>query len=302
MKIRWVFMSACVALSLTSCEKEKDATSPSLIIKFRFDSTQARLNNTGEPATISAGHAALSPDLLWMGAHSVELAATANTQFNEGTVLYKATETSEGGEHAIDYSTMKGAGNDEIFLSIPLKDIKPGTYEWLRLSLAYQLANVHFSIDTTVNNELLHVESNGTLGSFLGFNSYIRKHRLSNTAVEVNGNKKQGYWGIETNPVTEGMVVPYLTTGQSPDGSTTVVNPIATTSPIPVGSSVVTGAIVPGKLTITGNETSNIVISVSFSTNKSFEWEEVDANGKWEPSKKEKVVDMGIRGIIPTIK
>jgi hypothetical protein len=40
---------------------------------------------------------------------------------------------------------------------------------------------------------------------------------------------------------------------------------------------------------------------VSISTNKSFEWNEVVNDGKWEPAKGENVVDMGIRGIKPVI-
>jgi hypothetical protein len=37
-----------------------------------------------------------------------------------------------------------------------------------------------------------------------------------------------------------------------------------------------------------------------FSINKSFEWSEVTADGKYEPSIGENVVDMGLRGLIPT--
>ena len=88
--------------------------------------------------------------------------------------------------------------------------------------------------------------------------------------------------------------------GQSA-GTTTVVNPINSTSPIPAGSCVVTGQIKPGKLTITGNETKDIIVEVSLSTNKSFEWKDDIANGRWDPLKGEKIVDMGIRGMIPTV-
>ena len=53
-------------------------------------------------------------------------------------------------------------------------------------------------------------------------------------------------------------------------------------------------------LTITGKEAKDINIVASLSTNKSFEWKEVVANGKWDPAKNEKIVDMGIRGMKPT--
>jgi hypothetical protein len=52
-------------------------------------------------------------------------------------------------------------------------------------------------------------------------------------------------------------------------------------------------------LIITGNETSDINIQVSVSTNKSFEWKDVDSNGKFDPANGDQIVDMGIRGMIP---
>jgi len=54
-------------------------------------------------------------------------------------------------------------------------------------------------------------------------------------------------------------------------------------------------------LNITGNETQDIIIRVSLSTNKSFEWVDGNGNGKWEPNKGEQIVDMGLRGMIPYI-
>jgi hypothetical protein len=39
---------------------------------------------------------------------------------------------------------------------------------------------------------------------------------------------------------------------------------------------------------------------LSLSINKSFEWHEVLSDGKYEPSIGENVVDMGLRGLIPS--
>jgi hypothetical protein len=41
---------------------------------------------------------------------------------------------------------------------------------------------------------------------------------------------------------------------------------------------------------------------LSLSINKSFEWIEVTADGKFEPLAGEAVVDMGLRGLEPIIK
>jgi hypothetical protein len=75
--------------------------------------------------------------------------------------------------------------------------------------------------------------------------------------------------------------------------------PIAGTSPIPSGSCVVTGEF-STPLTITGSETSDVVIVVSLSTNKSFEWTD-DGDGIFEPLDGDQIVDMGIRGLIPIV-
>jgi len=86
--------------------------------------------------------------------------------------------------------------------------------------------------------------------------------------------------------------------------SSDLPNPLFATSPIPAGSCLVTGQFVDNlmansPLVITGSETSDIVITVSLSTNKSFEWIDSTADGYFEPEAGEAVVDMGIRGMIP---
>jgi hypothetical protein len=52
---------------------------------------------------------------------------------------------------------------------------------------------------------------------------------------------------------------------------------------------------------ITGEETENIELTLSFSVNNSFEWLEVVEDGKFEPAIGEQVVDMGLRGLIPSL-
>jgi len=287
---------------ISSCKKEKGTVNgPNLVFKFKFDPTQTRLNNAGQPQAIPAGHAGQSPVFNKMSAHYVELASTALTALGNGAVLYRASETTAGGSNAIDFDKSRFAGNNEIFFSTSLKNITPGDYEWLRLSLAYQNYDVKYYIDTVISGITIQQEFPGTIASFIGFNTYINNYTIKNQSVAVNANKKQGYWGFETTVNFGGVNFPYSATGQAPDGATTVVNPLFATSPIPAGSCVVTAAFAPGKLKITGNETNDIVIEVSLSVNNSFEWTEVVPDGKWEPGKGESVVDMGIRGMIPRI-
>lgn len=273
-----------------------------VVFKFKFDSTQVRLNNIGQPSAIPAGNAAQSPIFNSMSAHYVELAPSAFTALGSGAVLYKAPQTSIAGQTAIEFDKATFAGNNEVFFSMPIKDITPGSYEWLRISIAYQNYDISFRIDTTINGFPINQDFTGTVASFIGFNTYIKSHTIKTQALTVNDNRKQGYWGFETTLSAFGMSRTLTSSGQAPDGATTVVNPLFASSPIPAGSCVVTAAFAPGKLTISGKEANDVVIEVSLSTNKSFEWQEIIANGKWDGTKGEQVVDMGIRGMIPTIK
>jgi hypothetical protein len=51
-------------------------------------------------------------------------------------------------------------------------------------------------------------------------------------------------------------------------------------------------------LVITVNDTSDVNFAVSLSTNKGFEWIDVDGNGKYDPLNGGQVLDMGVRGMI----
>lgn len=290
-------------MGVISCTKNNETTvEPKLIFRFRFDSTQARLNNTGQPSEIPAGNAAQSPGMNEMSAHYIELAQNNNTALGKGAVIYKAEETTLGGDTAIYFDKSVLAGNNEVFYAISLKDVAPGEYEWLRLSLAYQNYNIQYHVDSTVNDTThINQDFSGTLASFIGYNTYITSYQIYTQVIDLNENRKQGYWGFESNIAVGSFSKTFTTTGQAPAGATTVVNPLFATSPVPAGSCVVTGAFTNGKLSITGNETKNIVVEVAVSTNKSFEWKEVVQNGKWDPLKGEPVVDMGVRGITPSV-
>jgi hypothetical protein len=288
-----------------SCNKEisdPGSSNPKLVFKFKFDSTQARLNNIGQPQGVAAGNAGQSPVFNKMSAHYIEMTPTAFTALGGGAVLYHAPETTIGGATAIDFEKSSFAGNNETFYSIPLKSITPGEYEWLRVSLAYQNYDVKYYLDTVISGITIKQEFPATTASFIGYNTYIKNLTIKTQTLPVNANKAQGFWGFETTINYLGVNYPFSSSGQAPPGATTVPNPIFATSPIPAGSCLVTGAFTPGKLKITGTETSDIVIEVSLSINKSFEWTEVVNDGRWEPGKGESVVDMGIRGMIPKIK
>ncbi len=289
MNFNRLFMLLAIFAITASCKKDQEETTVTpepykLIFKFRFDSTQVRLNNFGQPSVIPAGHGAQSPVFNLMSSHYIELAQGDSTPLGSGKVLYRAPETNAGGSLAIDFSQSVLAGDGQTFFSIPLSQAA-GTYKWLRVSLAYQ----NYDISFRYNN----FDLKGTLASFIGFNTYISSFKPKNNTVVVNDDKLQGYWAFEVDT----FGIDSVFTGQA--AGTTVPNPISSTSPIPPGSCVVTGQF-STPLTITGNENKDIVVIVSLSTNKSFEFTDLMSDNIYEPSV-DTVVDMGIRGLIPIV-
>ncbi len=280
--------SLLVLLGFSACNKDKgddptppQSSTPQLVIKFKFDSTQVRLDNFGNPANVPAGNAAQSPVFHGISAHYIELAPDQWTQLGDGDIVFQGAETTAGGNSAVDFDQATTVNEGETFLSIPISNLTPGTYEWIRVSLTYQNYDIKY--------ESSGLNLTGRLSSFVGFNTYISNYTIDQQNVAVNANKLQGYWGFET--------VGQVFEGQSP--ATTVPNPISSTSPIPAGSCVVTGSF-SSPLQITGNETENIELTLSLSTNNSFEWEDDDMNGIFNVPQ-DTVVDMGLRGLIPII-
>jgi len=285
--IKFLILLLLVAsASFFSCSSDEGTSNdePSLIVKIKFDPTQIRLNNLGQLSVIPEGNAAQTPDFKKISAHYLEFAPTSTTPLGQGTIIYHGPETDLGGSIAVDFSQAKIVGNNEVFLKIPLKDIASGSYEWVRASLTYQSGIIQILNQGTTYS--------GTLDSFVGFKTYIGTHSIENNVFPINANKSQGYWAFALNGF------PYATSGQAPEGATTVPNPLFSSSPIPQGSCVVTGKFA-NNLVITGTEKSDVVVELSLSINQSFEWTEVNADGKYEPSIGEQVVDMGLRGLIP---
>jgi len=277
-----------ILMLIHSCKKEEnpEPKEPMLIVRIDMDSTQARLGNNGSPSALPAGHAGQHPQFNRISAHYLELAPTAWTLLGTGSILYHAPETTQGGTTAIDFDRSTVITPGSVFLKVPIKDIAPGEYEWVRLSVSYQNYDVTFYYN---NNPYP-----ATLASFVCYNTFIRNFVLKDSSIAVNANRLQGFWGVETAISAD--------TGQAPPGATTVPNPLFNSSPIPPGSCVVTGQFAE-KMKITGSENSDINITLSLSTNNSFEWVDPNGNGLWDinTSGAEQVVDMGLRGLIPKI-
>lgn len=287
-------------LTFVACKKDDESggvntsETPKLRMKVSFDTTLPRLGNFGEDVSVPSGNAAQHPDMKKVSVHYIEFAPDSLTLLGNGAIIYEGAETSTGGAAAVDFDKAIFAGQGEEFVAVDLSKLPAGTYNWLRVSLSYQKYDIKylFSYAPFITDE----EFTGTLASFVGFNNYITTHQVTDSIINVNQNKAQGYWAFETN--VDYMSVKYGAVETGDGAGVTVVNPINSTSPVPDGSCVVTGKL-SEPLVITGNEVEDRTVMMAFSINNSFEWKEVNADGKYEPGAGETVVDMGLRGLHP---
>ena len=275
-----------------------------LNITFIMDPTAARLNNFGDSVTIPTGNAGQNPDFETLGLHFIGLYPNKFTPYEGGETVFLSPTTEEGGIAAIDFDEELFLTEAENTYSIALSELESGTYEYFRASIGFQKYNIVYNLGgassrpdwpSGISDD---IDVNGTLASFLGYNTYIRNYTLQNHTVNVNTNQAQGYFGLESNGNVAGYPFTDLTEGNAPQ--TTVPNPIDATSPIPAGSCVVTGKF-PVALIISDDPSDDINIQVVISINKSFEWQDDNNNNKYEPLLGEQVVDMGTRGVFPTV-
>lgn len=269
MKRLLVLITLVTGFAFSGCQSRDDPApyGPFVVFKFQFDPTQERVNSFGQPSSLPNGHAAQSPAFNAISGHYVELIPTALTALGAGEIIYQGAETNAGGDMAIDFDQANVVGENEVFLSVPIDELAAGTYEYVRVSVSYQ------NYDITYNASGFSGLT-GTLASFVGYNTYITDFLIEQESIAVNDDKLQGFWAFETTVNVGGTNYTQTTSGQAPAGATTVPNPIFASSPIPQGSCLVTGAF-ETPLTITGNETEDVVVVLSVSTNQSFEWTEI---------------------------
>ena len=298
--LRLIPLMALIFL-FSTCKKKDEF---SVHFRVKFDGLQERLDNTGFPSGVSAGRAAQTPLMNKIGIQQLELTTNNTTPQGKGQVLMSTPETLAGGEGAIDFSQVRIAKEGEIFLTVPMKNIPVGRYEWTRVSVAYQNFDVLFNM-YNVPFAGTFLDQRGTLASFLGYNNYLKPYIVWSKTDNASGNYKQGYWSFETKLVSSYASNDKMFNGQSPENGTTVVNMMSMTVPNSLGSGIITGKF-DTPLSITGSETQDIYLTLSFSVNRSFEWEEsIQRNGKWDYNAQantgqpvvERVMDAGLRGL-----
>lgn len=297
----YLFALSVSLLCSMGCKKE---VTHSVHFRVKFDGLQERLDNTGFPVAVGSGRAAQTPLMNQIGIQQVELTSNNTTLLGKGLVLLSTPLTTAGGEEAADFSQILMAKEGETFLTVPMKNFPVGRYEWARVSVAYQNFDVLFNM-YNVPFVGTFFDQRGTLASFLGQNTYVTPYKVWSKQDNIKGNIKQGYWCYETKLVPSYASNDKMFSGYSPSGMTTAVNMMSTTVPNPIGSGIITGKF-DTPLSITGSETQDIYITLSFSVNRSFEWEEtIERNGKWDYNSQantgqpsiERVLDAGLRGL-----
>jgi len=304
------FLSIFLVIFLFSfCKKENpttDSTEKFLKLKLEFDSNQERLNNLGLPEAMPAGHAGQTPDFRSMSVHFIELVPEKFTPYKSGAALHVGQEVDadnpnpHGFTAAIDFENALVMEEGEVFLEVPISAIPAGDYKHIRVSVSYQNYDVNFNLKNTPNIGDLDNQK-GTIASFLGYNVFLKSVQVRDQMVDVDDFKLQGFWAFETELSDPWSDFNQVSSGQALGNATTVVNPFPE-SPIPPGSCVVAGSL-DKTLSIPNNPTDDLNLTLAFSINQSFEWEDTNGNGEWDldvanPQNSEKPVDMGLRGVI----
>lgn len=197
-----LFFAILLIASCTEDEPTTSTTDAKMNFQFKFDETQERLGNFGEPVGISTGHAAQHPDFNSMSGFYIELVPTKFTQIGDGAVIYEAPkQAAQSGSsftEAVIFDEAIVSDENETFLILNVKDIPSGTHEYLRISVTYQNADIRFNLKNLpapfppdLDNQL------GTMAGFIGFNTYISDFMIKNKSVAVNEDKVQGFWGFE---------------------------------------------------------------------------------------------------------
>jgi hypothetical protein len=285
------------SLLLSSCWRKEEIANPMLRIKIKTDADLERLDNKGLPATVKTGNAAQTPLVKTLSPGYIEFFQDAKTPIGKGFIAYQAEQTRAGGEAAFDFSKCKVIQDGELFMEIPLKELEKGTYQWVRASIAYQNSDLIFNLINVPNLGELHDER-GTISMFTGFNTFITKHKIREKEEVINANKKFGYWAFET--VLDRGFAQHNTIKNGQAIGTSSVNPNFAIAPVPISSGIMTGAFTT-PLTITGTELQDITITLSLSTNQSFEWVDTHKNGKWDLDVQnfiaEPIIDAGFRNL-----
>lgn len=285
--LSFLFISA--VLSFYSCDTsegsnllDQEVSVKSLRIKVDVNAIQARLDDMAQESSMADTNFGVAPKVELIGIHSIELVADENVKVGKGEMLYKGAEVSAGGANAIDFRETLTMAPGEYILEVPLSQVPNGTYEWIRLGVCFQ----RFTVTKYNKGNPL----TATFAAFTDFNTYLEELTIRTQDVIVYDDKKQGYFAYEnvSNFKEEGFAT-----------TVTVPNPLSAKAPLPENSGIHTARF-DEPLVIDRVNNKDIELTLSLSTNKSFEWNDKNRNQRWDWDIDEKVVDFGFRSMVAT--
>ena len=289
------------ALSMFSCNKDvKEFVSQYFISEA--DPSGARLDWDGNSSEVAAGNIGITPDsVLNIGIHYLELVQDANTAYKSGVIIYRSPETFQGGEIAIDFDSLLFlAPGTEIF-NANLRKIPPGTYSYIRASVTCISYGITVDLDDVpgagaVNNVP------ATMYSFLGYRTYIGSIQADTNDQEINANRALGFWLLETRQPEADWNKVIQT--QLNSNLVTVVNELSDSAPIPNSTAIITG-VFDEPLVITGEESDDLYLTLTFSVNKVIEVADANSDGTWDLNYQfnvlsEELMDHGLRSLRAT--
>jgi hypothetical protein len=300
MNIFRMMLLAGIVLALAGCKKNGTFVH----FKVKFDPLQERLNSTGIPVGVTAGKSAQTPLINSIGINSLELSLNSSVPIGKGSVVHNTPETQNGDTKYLDLSQITKAKDGDIILSVPMKDMPKGKYEWIRAGIAYQNFDIQFNL-LNAPSAGNFMDERGTMAVVMGANNFISKIKIFNREQTIDAAKKQGFWLFESKLSPGYASYNTIYQGQMAANTITFVNPIAQTSPISKDANIITGRL-DTPLSILGNEEGDITVVLSFSCNKIFEWDDtINRNGKWDIDQKgasttpliEPITDLGLRGL-----
>ncbi len=272
---------------LISCRTENEDDSrpepvfpPSaeLTITIKFDPLQDRLDSFGVPNPIPIGHEALSPNINGMKIGFIELLSDSIIPYNDGlkllqsNIVYNASDT--GYKCCSDLIP-----NNFIYETSISSTLIPDTFKYIRIYFVYENLDISYKF----NNNIYA----GSVAAFLAPKALTFNYQISDSAFNSYSLKTNGQWYFEVDTPGFGTIL-------SGDALTTQPNILYNSNPVPSGGCIVTCPITPFLFL---DKPDSISITISISTNKSFEWIEHSDPAFFEPFDGDTIVDVGIRGI-----
>jgi hypothetical protein len=285
---------------------------PFLRLRVNFDTQGERFDANGELAEVPEGRAAYTPEMRELRISSIELVPDENTPVGQGVMLYEAATRVVFGEEITELDQTISTAGGIVANRFNFQDIPAGTYPYVRVGLAsakYQLNyDLHYHVkdstdtdsippDFTVPVELTQLSGGMAV---LYSDAWVNTLTPFNITLDINQQKRQGYYAFETSFTSSFELGNNVYVDSLFNTIPTLPNPISATAPTPESSGIITG-VFDTPLEVTGQESEDVLVDLTFSTNQAFEWVDPNNDGRWDvwilAETWERISDFGLRSL-----